>query len=181
MFSALRPIQLRRRTPARSHCWLQPETSTICSNNVHIISTKPNLKPNYLTLTLTLWTWLAPLWTWLRLQPTLGYLPARLIACLKLFTPVVTGCERLCGPRIIRLLAVYLPVPLRGRRPGPAWPLQYCLPGAWSVEAGLPCRVCSIRCMFSCRRSCVEADTQLGDEGVRHRSPTAYHASTLSG
>jgi len=24
-----------------SHCWLQPETSTICSNNVHIMSTKP--------------------------------------------------------------------------------------------------------------------------------------------
>jgi len=29
-----------------SHCWLQPETSIICSNNVHIMSTKPNTNPN---------------------------------------------------------------------------------------------------------------------------------------
>jgi len=32
------------------------------------MSTKPN--PKFLTL--TLWTWLAPLWTWLRLQPALS-------------------------------------------------------------------------------------------------------------
>ena len=56
-----------------SHCWLQPETSTICSHYVHIMSTKPNPNPNRNpNLTLTLWTWLAPLWTWLRLQPTLS-------------------------------------------------------------------------------------------------------------